>query len=248
MRRHFLLIIITVFALGLIIWEEIQNRQPLVESSTEAVMVDRDARAIPAINDPQFESVKTADAHLSDDGLGIGLEVNGVRRFYPYQILAWHEIVNETFGGIELVITYSPLSGSAVVFLRELNGKIYTFENSRKLLNNTLVMKDKETGMLWPQLKNDLVIYPSNVTTWAKWKEANVYGSVLSRQTGYEMDYTSSPYIGYESSADIFYPLTSLDGRLSPKTLVSPRDGIVSYWFAWTAFYPETELIEPFAI
>lgn len=246
MRRHFLVILVAVLSLAWIVWEEVQNNQPLAAPTDEFVFVGRDTHQILPIDDPQFESVKAADTHLSDEGLGIDVEVHGLRHFYPYQILVWHEIVNESFGGENLAITYSPLSGSTIVFRRVLNGMTYTFENSGKLLNNALVMQDKETHALWPQLKNDLEIYPSELMTWADWKAAYPHGSVLSRQTGFERDYTTSPYVGYENSSDIWYPLAHLDGRLPPKTLVKPNGGVVAYWFAWAAFYPETEILTPF--
>lgn len=40
------------------------------------------------------------------DGLVIGVEVNGKHRAYPLQVLIWHEIVNETFDGKHLLVTY----------------------------------------------------------------------------------------------------------------------------------------------
>ena len=40
------------------------------------------------------------------DGLVIGVEVDGKYRAYPLQILIWHEIVNETFEGKHLLVTY----------------------------------------------------------------------------------------------------------------------------------------------
>ncbi len=233
--------LIAVLSLVWIVWQEVQNHQPLVTSSNEAVLVDRDTREILPIDDPKFESVKAADTHLSDSGFGVSVEVNGARRFYPFSILVWHEIVNESFGGEDLAVTYSPLSGSIVVFRRTLKGTTYTFENSGKILNSTLVMKDKETGVLWPQLKNDLEIYPSTLMSWGDWKSAYPYGSVLSRQTGFVRDYTTSPYVGYETSSDIWYPLTHLDSRLPPKIIVNPKADVYAYWFAWAAFYPDAE-------
>ncbi len=241
MRRYFLIILIAVLSLVWIVWQEVQNHQPLAASTNEAVLVDRDAHEILPIDDPKFESVKTADTHLSDSGFGIDVEVNGARRFYPFPILVWHEIVNESFGGEDLTVTYSPLSGSTVVFRRTLAGTTHTFENSGKILNSTLVMKDKETGMLWPQLKNDLEIYPSTRMSWGDWKAAYPHGSVLSRQTGFVHDYTTSPYVSYGTSSDIWYPLSHLDSRASPKMIVNPKVGVYAYWFAWAAFYPDVE-------
>lgn len=178
--------------------------------------------------------------------------VAGSHRFYPFQILVWHEIVNETFGGEHLVVTYSPLSGSSVVYRRDHEGTMYTFGPSKKLYDNSLVMMDRETSSLWSQVTgmaltgdqqgSTLEIYPSQLMTWADWKERFPYGSVLSRQTGFERDYTSSPYPDYETSDDIFFPLSRLDNRMEPKTLIEPKEGLRVYWFVWAAMYPEAEV------
>jgi len=50
---------------------------------------------IPSIDDPKFVSVSDA-TFLNNDEPGLGLTVNGESRFYPYKILVWHEIVNDT--------------------------------------------------------------------------------------------------------------------------------------------------------
>ena len=57
---------------------------------------------------PPSTSVQTAGTRWSTTrrGLVIGVEVNGKHRAYPMQILIWHEIVNETFDGKHLLVTY----------------------------------------------------------------------------------------------------------------------------------------------
>lgn len=48
----------------------------------------------------------------------VGVEVNGVSRAYPVRILAWHEVVNDTLGGVPIVVSYSPYADAAVVLDR----------------------------------------------------------------------------------------------------------------------------------
>ena len=50
---------------------------------------------IPAIDNPKFVSAAEA-TYLNDTDPGIGVTVKGESRFYPYRILVWHEIVNDT--------------------------------------------------------------------------------------------------------------------------------------------------------
>lgn len=254
MRRHFLIIILAVFAPAWVVFEEVQNRLPdgVVDEQEGVLIVDGGPSQdeIPAIGDPQFESVRAADTHLSDDGLGLDVKRNGEHRFYPFKILVWHQVVNETFFGQDLLVTFCPLTHTAVVYERD-----EMFGVSGQLINNNLLLYDTASGSLWSQLLGEAVAgtrtgetltrYPSQMMTWSEWKEDYPRGSVLSRETGFTRDYTSDPYFDYYDSDEIWFPLANIDDRLPPKTLVMPEDGIVTYWFAWVAFHPETELFEP---
>ena len=62
---------------------------------------------IPAIDSPFYVGPDRWYEMVYDpEGLVIGVEVNGKHRAYPMQILIWHEIVNETFDGKHLLVTY----------------------------------------------------------------------------------------------------------------------------------------------
>ena len=41
----------------------------------------------------------------------LGMEINGVARAYPLIVMWWHEIVNDTLGGDNVVVSYCPLTG-----------------------------------------------------------------------------------------------------------------------------------------
>src|SRR3989339_1161192 len=61
---------------------------------------------LPALTNPDFDTVAQADAYLADDIPGVDVEVNGQHRFYSYQILNWHEVVNDSFSGVDLAVTH----------------------------------------------------------------------------------------------------------------------------------------------
>jgi hypothetical protein len=72
---------------------------------TEPVQVlPRDA--IPAIDDPRFESVAEADRYLADNELMIGLVGENEQRAYSTWQLDTHEIVNDVFEGRPLAVTW----------------------------------------------------------------------------------------------------------------------------------------------
>ena len=61
---------------------------------------------IPAIDDPQFESVQSANDWLSDLEPVQVVSINEDHRAYPVQIMIWHELVNDVVGGEPVVVTY----------------------------------------------------------------------------------------------------------------------------------------------
>src|SRR3989338_9097609 len=69
---------------------------------------------IPALTNPKFVSVK--ETNTADDVDGMVVSVGDVTKFYPFNIMVWHEIVNDTVNGKPLVITFCPLCGSAIAF------------------------------------------------------------------------------------------------------------------------------------
>ncbi len=82
---------------------------------------------IPSIDYPEFISPAEADKWLEDNELVPVFKHRGVTRVYPFQIILWHEIVNDTVGGDPILITYCPLCGSGIAYNRVLNGKAATF-------------------------------------------------------------------------------------------------------------------------
>ena len=60
---------------------------------------------IPALTNPEFVSV--ADTQVpADDVQGILLDIDGEVRYYPYNILVWHEVVNDEVGGKPVTVTF----------------------------------------------------------------------------------------------------------------------------------------------
>ena len=61
---------------------------------------------IPAIDNPEFETVADADAWLDALEPVQVVDLNGDARAYPVQVMVWHEIVNDTVGDEPVVITF----------------------------------------------------------------------------------------------------------------------------------------------
>ncbi|MBI3049980.1 MAG: DUF3179 domain-containing protein [Acidobacteria bacterium] len=68
------------------------------------VVLPRDA--IPAIDNPEFEPAAAADRVMADDELVIGLVGEREQRAYSTWQLDRHEIVNDTFDGRPIAVTW----------------------------------------------------------------------------------------------------------------------------------------------
>ena len=182
---------------------------------------------IPAIDDPQFVSISEADDFLAGQEPVIALELNGDARAYPIQILIWHEITNDTVGGVPVTVTFCPLCNSAIVFEREFGGVVYDFGVSGLLRKSDLVMFDRQTESWWQQFTGEaivgeltgtlLALVPASIVSWDDFKATYPDGQVLSRDTGFARSYGQNPYTGYDTiDGNPFLFRGDLDGRLAP--------------------------------
>lgn len=194
---------------------------------------------IPSIDRPQFVRHAEADAWLGDDEPGIAFSRGGVQRFYPYQVLVWHEIVNDTVpasSGVEgdgerVLVTYCPLCLTGFIFDPVVRGERVEFGTSGKLWKSNLVMYDRKTDSLWSQILGEAIVgemtgtklplLPSDQVRYGAWKRAHPGGEVLSRQTGATRFYGSSPYGDYFTPTDFSQQLAGVrDTRLTPEDFV----------------------------
>lgn len=181
---------------------------------------------IPSIDAPQFVNLDAAAQWLSDNEPVIALEIEGDARAYPLQVLTWHEIANDTVGGVPVVVTFCPLCNSALVFDRRVGDEVYEFGVSGLLRNSDLIMYDRTTESLWQQFTGEgivgdhagdqLTFLASSLVSFADFREAFPEGRVLSRETGFNRSYGRNPYEGYDTiGSNPFLFRGAIDGRLA---------------------------------
>ena len=186
---------------------------------------------IPSIDHPKFVAPHDADSWIKDDEPGIAVSLDGVNRFYPYQILVWHEIVNDTIVRKRILVTYCPLCMTGYVFDPKVGGEVVEFGTSGKLWNSNLVMYDRKTDSLWSQLLGEAIggemtgvklsLVASDQMEYGTWKKAYPNGEVLSRDTGATRFYGRNPYGSYFSVQDFSLSMVKVkDERISNDTLV----------------------------
>ena len=190
--------------------------------------VPRDA--IPPLDNPKYVSVEESD-WLEDDDLVLVVQVNVDIRAYPIKIMNWHEIVNDTIGGMEVVVTYCPLCDSGIVFDRNVDGKLLSFGNTGALYESSMVMYDRETESYWYQaggrsIKGELTgsklkVLPSFMSRWEEWKKNNPNSLVLSLDTGHRRPYEINSFDGYDSlDSKPGFPVSDMSDILPPKERV----------------------------
>ena len=189
---------------------------------------------IPALDDPKFDTASEVD-WLEDDEPLLSLTLGGETRGYPLRVMTWHEIANDTVGDVPVTVTYCPLCNSGVAFERTVDGEATTFGVSGLLYADNLVMFDRATESLWPQLTGvasvgprtgvELESIPLGTVGWDQFREAHPDALVLNRDTGFERDYGRNPYPGYdEPGSQLYFPLPGdpdeADDRLGSKTRI----------------------------
>ena len=205
--------------------------EPLVDPS-EIISGGPPPDGIPPIDNPFFISIDDANQWLTDNEPVVYLEIGGDARAYPVQILIWHEIVNDTVGGVPVTVTYCPLCNSAVSYSRVVNGVTTTFGTSGRPFASALVMYDRATESLWTHFDGRAVVgiltglrlepIPSPLLSWSEFKTAYPDGVVLDRDaTGHSRPYGDNPYVGYDDpDTSPFLLRGSVDERARAKQRV----------------------------
>lgn len=184
---------------------------------------------IPSIDKPAFLNARNA-SYLKPEDRVLGITVKGESRAYPIRILNWHEIVNDKIKGEPVAVTFCPLCGSGIVYSAKINGKTHQFGVSGLLYNSDVLLYDRQTSSLWSQLlskaisgkqvNKTLTIIPSAHTSWAAWKKKHPDTKVLSTKTGYNRNYSRTPYGSYTKNGTLYFPLAFKSKKYHPKERV----------------------------
>ena len=100
MKKYlFLLLLLTpIFTMGFSLDNSIVPRDEILAGGPPK-------DGIPAIMEPKFNPPEKALLMESDYQV-IGVRIGNQARAYPIRILNWHEVVNDTIGGVPIVVTF----------------------------------------------------------------------------------------------------------------------------------------------
>ena len=183
---------------------------------------------IPAIDKPVF--ISTTEADLAGNERVIGVHFKGITRAYPIRMLNRHEIVNDVFDQIGVIVSYCPLCGSGVVFLLSQGDRGNTFGVSGLLYNSDVLLYDRDSESLWSQLMlqaisgqrrgETLTLLAASHTTWREWQKRYPDTLLLSQTSVPGLNYDHNPYAGYEKSEQLWFPVQQKSTALGAKERV----------------------------
>ena len=121
------------------------------------------------------------DGRLSRKDLVMGIDLAGSAKAYPFQEMAQQRLINDSFAGKSVVVTFDPISETGAIFDRDLDGRTLSFENLPNQDDGLPTMKDRETGTTWslltgqalggPLAGKTLQRLPSHYSFWFAWSD-----------------------------------------------------------------------------
>ena len=215
------------------------NLVPLKELKRGGVPKD----GIPAILMPEIVTAEEAKEFMNGSDRIMSLSVNGEHRAYPIKILNWHELVNDTLGDRDVLVSFCPLCGTGLVFERNIGDEALIFGVSGLLYNSDLLFYDDKTDSLWSQIEGKAItgkfsgkklkLLPSLYTTWEHWKNLHPDTTVALPELGYMNSYDANEYAEYNKSKELYFKVSKKDPRFHPKERVigTRLNGVAKAYF-----------------
>ena len=224
MKKVILFLLISTFIIE--INAQIQNPRNLeFDWKTDTLITNIDLSEItmvlprgrfPKIDFPAFIGKEEAMASFFSKEPVLSVEIDGIAKAYPFNMLSSHEMSNDILSGVPILPTYCPLCNTGIVFDRRLkiDGKseVLEFEVSGLLRKSNMIMFDRNTETWWQQLmgkaivgelsNRELTIIPSLIISVEDFFEKYPAGKILSKKTGHERaesSYGKNHYVKYDS-------------------------------------------------
>ena len=101
MRSLFVFFMVVLFCPPAMAWDFDRHAIPTDEIISGGPPRD----GIPALMEPQYVAADKA-FYLQENDRVIGVVVNGLARAYPLRIMSWHELVNDRFSGLPVLVSW----------------------------------------------------------------------------------------------------------------------------------------------
>jgi hypothetical protein len=206
-------------------------------SDFESGGIPRDA--VPAVDQPLFARVDRLHPAPSDKEPVVSVSVNGDARAYPLFMLMWHEVVNDTVGGVPIVVTYCAPCNSGMVFERRVDDRAVSFRNTGLVHRGNRVLYDDETESWWQQFdgrallgdRTGLVLetVAARHEAWSDFRSVHPDGMVFVPDDWHSKAYGTTAFPGYDTAAGMPYD-GQYHGPGSPMIRVVAVAGLSEAW------------------
>ncbi len=185
----------------------------------------------------------------------IGVAIGGEARAYPLRLLNWHEVINDTLGGVPIAVTYNPLADAALVFDRRMGGETLEFRVSGLLWSSNLLLFDRRPDptqeSLWSQLQQRaiagpaaargerLVLVTSVLDHWDAWLAAHPETTLVKPEPQMVKQYRRDPFGAYFGDDRLRFPVAALPPETSGLRLKDRIVAIHSGDAWWVVPFPD---------
>ncbi|GAB5563252.1 MAG: hypothetical protein Wins2KO_03150 [Winogradskyella sp.] len=131
----------------------------------------------------------SSELSLKENDLVLGIEIEDESIAIPLTYLEGFEVANFKINEHSYLVTWCPLVGSSKLFKDQSETNNAGFDFGFALVNNNLLMVDRQTQTVWNQLSNKAIhgkrkgetlqLEPSIQTTWQFWKDKHPDTKVL---------------------------------------------------------------------
>jgi hypothetical protein len=184
---------------------------------------------IKSVDAPEFSPLQDA-GWIGRDTEVLGIVVGGEARAYPVRMLEFHQIVNDTVGGVPVVVTFDPLAGTPAVYRRSVGGNTLSFGVSGLLYNHNFLLFDRESDSLWSQFEGKAIAGARagqtlerilvRQETSGRWIQRQPDTHFLRPPMPEKIQYRLSPYSAYWIENKTLFPVAAKDETYHAKELV----------------------------
>ena len=213
------------------------------------------------LDNPAFLRGTEAENMMPEERV-VGVEVDGQAKAYPMSVMSFHEVANDTVGGMPVAVSWSPVCYSQRAFVRRApavasqsaslaavaaSGPL-EFGNSGKLILNSSVYYDRPTESLWLQFLGQAVDgpyegwwleqIPAVNASWQSWLGAYPDTLVLDRGEMANVDLFDRYY---RSDRTGIHKQPAVDGRWRGKDVVlgvEVNEDVRAYPLPWLVEQP----------
>ena len=169
---------------------------------------------------PSLDKIKletATDTNWDEGDFVMGVALNGEARAYPLPMMVWHQVANNELGGVPILVTFCRMCGTGVVYDRVVDNQTLSFSMSGLIYRADILLYDRETRSLWSRFLDESVAGPSagkpifglphHISTLGEWLEQFPESTIVSRDTGFDIDYSKAPMGGGTAGDEVFSTL-----------------------------------------